>query len=256
MMKDEHIKDLLVDYLDGLLSKGLKKEVDAHLDKCEACKKELIQLKTVFKAIEEEKDVEVPESLKTGFYETLDQEILNNSKVIPVQENKNSFGKLLLKIAAGITLLLMSYTFGKYHGNVSSEKEIAAINNKNQQIKQLAMLSFMENESASKRIKGVNYAEEFTMPDEEIVNALIKRLEIDENTNVRLAAVEALEKFTSSDNVKKALVAALSYEKDATVQITIIQVLVSIQEKKAAEPMKKLLELQDTEAFVKEPTFM
>ncbi|NAS31745.1 hypothetical protein GTQ40_12230 [Flavobacteriaceae bacterium R38] len=262
MMKDEHIIDLLVDYLDGSLSKDLKKEVDAHLDKCEACKEELTQLKTVFRAIEEEKDVEIPKSLKTGFYEILDQEIAESNKIISIQNNRNSFGKTFLKIAAGLTLLLMSYTFGKYQGNLSSEKEIAAVNSKNQEIKQLAMLSFMENESASKRIQGVNYVEEFTMPDEEIVNALIKRLEIDENTNVRLAAVEALEKFTSSEKVKKALIEALGYEKDATVQITIIQILVSIQEKKAAEPMKKLLELEDTEAFVKEqiqellPTFM
>ncbi|MEC7263138.1 MAG: HEAT repeat domain-containing protein, partial [Bacteroidota bacterium] len=52
--------------------------------------------------------------------------------------------------------------------------------------------------------------------------------------------------------VKNVLIEALEKEKNPSIQVAIIQTLVQIQEKKAAEPMKKLLEKEDTQPFIKE----
>ena len=114
------------------------------------------------------------------------------------------------------------------------------------------MLSLMENQSASRRIQGVNLIEEFTIPDEAIITALANRMLFDNNTNVRLSAVEALGKFTQSDTVKKTFITALETEKDPSIQITIIHTLVTIQEKKAIAPMQRLLEQEETQPFVKQ----
>ena len=75
---------------------------------------------------------------------------------------------------------------------------------------------------------------------------------MDENDNVRLTAFEALSRFTSSEKVKEVFLEALGKEKNPSIQIAIIQVLVQIQEKKAVEPMQRLLEQEDTQPFIKE----
>ena len=74
----------------------------------------------------------------------------------------------------------------------------------------------------------------------------------DENTNVRLTAVEALREFANSEAVKEAFITALQNEKDPSIQITLIHTLVEIQEKKAIQPMRRLLEQQETQPFVKQ----
>jgi HEAT repeat protein len=114
------------------------------------------------------------------------------------------------------------------------------------------MLALLENKSASKRIRGIQYIEEFSQPDPEIVKALVMRMLNDENINVRLTAVNVLQRFIASETVKNGYIKALEIEKDPSIQITIIQLLVKIQEKKALKPMQKLLELNETHSFVKE----
>ena len=56
----------------------------------------------------------------------------------------------------------------------------------------------------------------------------------------------------SSETVKTAFIEALGTEKNPSIQIAIIQALVSIQEKKAIGPMQKLLEREDTQPFIKD----
>ena len=67
-----------------------------------------------------------------------------------------------------------------------------------------------------------------------------------------MTAFEALVKFTSSETVKNTFIEALEQEQNPSIQVAIIQALVQIQEKKAAEPMKKLLEKEDTQPFIKD----
>lgn len=140
---------------------------------------------------------------------------------------------------------------GKYQQEEKSGKEIALLTNESMQVKQMAMLSLMENKSASKRIQGVNYIDEFSKPDEAIVMALADRMLYDENINVRRTAVEVLGGFTASETVKNSYIKALKIEKDPGIQIAIIQILGQLREKKAIAPMKYLLEQEDTQPYVK-----
>ena len=254
-MDKNHIIDLLPAYLDGALDSSQKKTVEAHLEHCSSCKKELEAFQTLFKAIKDD-EIDVPsERMRTNFHEQLELEKRSSSKVVSIDSKapsrKNTWIKDLLKIAAGVALLLGAYFTGKYESNENSNSEITSLTSEKLKFKQTAMLSLMENESASKRIQGVNLVAEFTAPDEAIVKALNNRMLYDENTNVRLAAVEALSNFSKSELVKSAFIKALGTDKDPSVQIAIIQILVKIQEKKAIDPMKQLLQQEGTQPFVK-----
>ncbi len=156
-----------------------------------------------------------------------------------------------LKLAASVALLIGAFLIGKYQEAQKSNLVVTTLKTEGNEIRETAMLALMENKSASRRIQGVNFVVQFENPDEEIVNALTDRMLHDENVNVRSAAVDALSRFLESEAVKTAFIRALGTEKDPSIQIAVLQNLVLIQEKKAVGPMKKLMEQEDTQPFVK-----
>ncbi|MEH6407038.1 MAG: zf-HC2 domain-containing protein [Leeuwenhoekiella sp.] len=253
-MNTQHISDFLPDYLDNNLDKAERQNIEQHLEQCAICRTELAELKALFTAFSEESIPQPSAAVSSNFYKMLEDEKSKDEKVILLKA-KQKPGKIwleTLKIAASIAIIAGSFLLGKYQEKSAFNSTISALETKNQDFKQTAMLSLMENQSASKRIQGVNYIEQFKEPDPAIVNALIGRMQHDDNANVRLAATEALEKFTASENVKDAYIKALETESDPSLQIKIIQILVKIQEKKAVKPMQRLLDTDDTQPFVKD----
>ncbi|MEL6809796.1 MAG: HEAT repeat domain-containing protein [Bacteroidota bacterium] len=119
-------------------------------------------------------------------------------------------------------------------------------------LKQSMMLAMLDNRSVSKRIQAVSYSEDISTPDEEVLEALIDRLHFDGSVNVRLAAAEALSKYSENEKVKNAFIKSLTNEKNPNIQITVIQFLVDIQDKRALAPMQQLLEQTETPDYVKE----
>lgn len=255
-MEKNHITELLPDYLDNLLTEKQKREVELHLAACNYCSAELKEIESLVEVINNELMVAPSDSVRTNFFEQLELEKQNNTKTISLDttsiRRKNNWPNSLLKIAASIALLVGVYFFGKQQQAERSNAEIAQLTDESLAFKQTAVLSLMGNQSASKRIQGVTIIEEFTEPDEAIVSALNDRMLHDENTNVRRTAVEVLSTFIASETVKNSFIKALKTEKDPGIQITIIQILGKIQEKKAAASMQYLLEQEDTQPYVKD----
>ncbi len=235
------IKESLVDYLDSTLTKVEHSMVDQHLQGCQNCQQEFVELTKVLEVIKDDAEVLPSKNLKLRFEEALEAE-KQEAKVVSLP--RRNLPLTFLKYAAGFAILVSAFMLGKFQQENDKPDYLA--------IKQETMLALMENESASKRIQGVHYIEEFSDPDPEIVAALVKRMLNDDNANVRLTAVTALEAFISAETVKDGFIKALETEKDPSIQISIIKVLVKIQEKKALKPMQKLLDKEDTQLFVKD----
>jgi len=251
----DYIKNLLPGYLDDTLNQKERDMVEAHLEDCDECKKELEELRELFHAFEAEQTTVVPHTIRTNFYDMLETEKEKNESVIPLPNSKVETKRIgigtFFKVAASIALLIGSFLLGKYQGDQEATTLLAQAADENLAITQTAMLSLMENKSASKRIQGVGYIDVFEMPDEAIVKALADRVLFDENTNVRLTAATALQQFAASEIVKNTFIEALGIEKDPGIQILIIQALVKIQEKKAVIPMRELLDNEETQPFIK-----
>lgn len=252
----KHVTNSLMDYLDGILDQEEHAQIASHLKECSTCKQELEQLKELYGAFEQEPVLRPSNRVKENFLEALkieqaDAIATTFQNDTPSIWRKSGLG-VFLKIAAGIALLIGAFTLGRTLNLKQEDQSFAAQENKILEIQQTAMISLIGNQSPSKRIQGVNLISKFENPDEEIINALINRLLLDENMNVRLTAVEALSMFAKSETVKSAFIKVLATEKDPSVQIAIIQNLVRIQAQNAAEPMKRLLEQEDTQPFVKE----
>jgi hypothetical protein len=85
-------------------------------------------------------------------------------------------------------------------------------------------------ESASQRVAAALSVGELKNSDREITDILVKTMNTDPNSNVRMAALEALCKFYKEAYVKQQLVKSLSKQKDPIVQIALIQVLAAIKQ--------------------------
>ena len=118
------------------------------------------------------------------------------------------------------------------------------------------MMSLIDNQqSASQRLQGINVALTIESADDEVVNALAKRMNEDPNTNVRLAALDALSKFHTEPQVRKVLLDALSTQKDPMVQIALIQLMVQMKEKSVVNDLKKIVDDSETMKAVKDEAY-
>jgi len=242
------IENKLVDYIDGVLSENETKAIDKHMESCSSCKKAFNETNELLNAFTNEPSAQPTVNLKASFQEMLADEKMMQHKVIPLQQAKRKSYKSVLQIAASIAILFSGYLIGGYQESQQSKQEIA---NYQKEHKKNIMLAMIDNSSPSKRIKAVNYTDELTTADTKILEALIDRLQNDNNSNVRLSAAEALSKFTDSELVKTSLIETLSIEKNPSIQIEVIQILVQIQEKRALDPMKKILEQPETPDYLK-----
>ncbi|MEL6974236.1 MAG: HEAT repeat domain-containing protein [Bacteroidota bacterium] len=252
-MTRDSFSEYIPEYLDDLLPPEKRNEFEAYLKTCPDCEKELEEMRILFAAIAEDK-ISVPSSnLRNAFLKDLEEAKAKDVKVIPLaqKKEKSNWASNLLKVAASVALLVASFQMGGFFEKEKSNQSLETLQNESLVMKQQVMLSLMENQSASKRIQGVNYIEEIPNPDEAIVTALSQRMLNDENDNVRLTALEALARFAANDMVKDVFIKALEKEKNPSIQILIIDILVSVQEKRAVAPMQKLLEQEDTQPFIK-----
>lgn len=242
MKKCEEIQDKLADFLDQRLPKEEMDIVNKHIDDCEDCSKEHDEMKKLFFEISEDELEQPSASLRNNFEELLAAEKAKlDTPVIQLQERTS--WKSYLRVAASVLIVASAFLIGKLTNDGGLESQT------NPQVAKI--LTQMESQSASQRIAAFDLSEEIETLDTKIIQALIDRLLYDKNTSVRLAAVEALTRFSSLEMVKNALIKSLETDVDPAIQIELIQVLAKIQEKRALPLMKKMLDNEDVPEYVK-----
>lgn len=126
---------------------------------------------------------------------------------------------------------------------------------KNNQRKEALFTSLANMESASTRIAAAMDAYDMKNADKDIVDALVTTMNNDPNTNVRLAALEALAKFHRESYVRKQLTTSLKKQKDPMVQVELIQVLTKMKQKSILNELEKLVKDANTTEAVKDRAY-
>ncbi|MEQ9425488.1 MAG: HEAT repeat domain-containing protein [Cyclobacteriaceae bacterium] len=232
-------------YLNDELSSKSKEELEKHLQQCEVCQKKLDQTKALLKMIEVDQQVEAPAEIRQGFLKELEKE------KAPATES-GFWDSWAFKIAASITLLIVGFAAGQFSSPERDDSELAELKNEMLSMKQMMMVSMLKDESASERIRAVGYVEEFDEPAPEVLETLFNTLNNDESPNVRLAAIKALEKFTYSEDVRLLLIKSMDFQEDPFVQISLINLMVDIEEKRSAKSLQQLMKKEGTQQIVKD----
>jgi len=151
-------------------------------------------------------------------------------------------GKLVylkyISIAASIVLVISTvFWFQSYQENNDKKTEL---------------LSNLEDDSTGTRLEAVyEFSDEYQKEDEEIINVLIKTLLYDENTNVKIATIDALLQFPQNEKIRKSLILALSNEKTPLVQMKLINSMSVLREQRAKKPLEEIIKDDKTYDIVK-----
>ncbi|UHG89282.1 HEAT repeat domain-containing protein [Spirosoma oryzicola] len=156
-----------------------------------------------------------------------------------------------MRIAAGVTLLLVGFASGRLYDRRLWDRAgtEAAYGESSDEapardIKKVLAFGQTPSTSASERIQAVNQSYELAQVDRDITQLLINTLNFDANVNVRLAACQALIRFENEPGVREALIQSLKIQNDPNVQLTLIDALVAIKEKRAVNEMQRLAQNQ------------
>ncbi|MEO7529849.1 MAG: HEAT repeat domain-containing protein, partial [Sediminibacterium sp.] len=109
--------------------------------------------------------------------------------------------------------------------------------------------------SPSQRMNAAAQAYQMKNADKEIVDALVKTMNTDPNTNVRLAALEALSRFHRESYVKKQLITSMQKQKDPMVQIELIDLLTKMKETTILKELDKMVKDGSTMEAVKDHAY-
>jgi hypothetical protein len=133
----------------------------------------------------------------------------------------------------------------------SESKQLEALTAQVHEMRELMMLSLLQNPSASERLRAVSYTSEIRYVNPNIAAALLATLNNDPNVNVRLTTLEALTHFARDPVVREGLIQSILQQDSPLVQAALADAMLKLQEKRAIQPFKKLLQQKDLNSMVR-----
>lgn len=242
-MENKAIEDLIAKYNEGLADPSEVQLLEQLIESGKVHLTQLTNLNQLHNQVVLLESVQPDLSVDDRFYQMLAAEKQTNKSapVIPMYQR--------MAIAAG--LLICGFMIGYLLQSDSGEKEVNQLTEQVSELKEMMMLSLLEKESATQRLKAVSLTSEMDQVSDKVTDALFATLNSDENVNVRLAALEALKPYVKSNKVRSGLIAAISKQDSPLVQVALADLMVNIQEKKSVDALKQLLEKENTPKEVK-----
>jgi HEAT repeat protein len=114
----------------------------------------------------------------------------------------------------------------------------------------MVALSLMQQQSASERLKGVNWSYQL-QPGGEVLAALLNTLMHDSSVNVRLATVDALRQFGDQPLVRRGVVEAMAREDSPMVQVALIDLAVDLRDKESIATLRQLVQNHEVNEAVR-----
>lgn len=249
-MTCEQARERLPEYWNGALDDAVRPELQRHFEACPPCRSEAEHLSRVWRrlgAIPEEKP---DATMRARFDAMLEayQQGLGQARRGPSwretigrflegwwpREPVYQFSFAMAFLIAGLVTGHLAATRGR--GGLELER----LREEVQSTRQLATLSLLRQQSASERLKGVDWSYR-VQPDPEVMQALLRAVNDDPNVNVRLAAVDALHQAAGDARVRSSLIESLPKQNSPMVQIALIDLMVDMREKQSAGALKRLL---------------
>lgn len=244
-------KELWQDKLTGEISEKEQVALDQFLEANPDVASELKELEQTWDLFEEIERPEPSEAMDARFEGMMAAYSANQKESRP-----SVLDWILERMTRSWQVGLASLVMGLFIGwwmlpSQGQQQDIKQLSSEIQSMKEMMMLTLIEQPKAQERIRAVNLAAELPNADEKVINALIATLNNDDNVNVRLASLESLTRYANQPVVRQSLVDALKMQESPLMLIAIADVLVAIQEKSSVETMEQLQEsIQDE--FVKE----
>lgn len=252
---EEQYMSLVTDYIDGTLSDNRKREFETyvsegHIDMNEV--EAMISLQSKIEGLEEP----TPSSaMSDNFYAMLSETKSASNKA------KNGFGfdqvwHLLFgtnkgRLAFGMTILILGVVLGRGFTGTLYKSQLSELSTQMADMQEMMMMSMLEEESVTQRLKGVQMSSELVSSNREVTDAMFVTLNNDESTNVRMAALNLLAQYTDDPAIREGLIKSISQQDSPLMQVALAELMVELQESKAVNEFKSIIEGEYTPEEVK-----
>lgn len=243
------------------LTSAERDELKAHLDECADCRQELEGSQALWEMMGELPVPEPTADLQAAF------NIMLKSFKATVGATKNtglggigSFWQIFRVqpwLATAFSLLLITggiglgYVIKRPAPAVSDSQQLTALSGQVHEMREMMMLSLLQNPSASERMRGVSYTSDIKNVNPSMADALLATLNNDPNVNVRLTTLEALTHFANDPKVREGLVESILQQESPLVQSALADVMLKLQERRSIQSFKKLLQQKDLNGLVR-----
>ncbi|MFY9727924.1 MAG: zf-HC2 domain-containing protein [Bryobacteraceae bacterium] len=259
-MNCENIREQLPECLAGRLGESARERLIEHLETCSGCRGELARLGIVWRGLEALKlEAEPGPAMKDRFQATLAafEAGLEQGRKAAVARPAPSLRlppRWAWQLAAGLAVLAIGLVAGRSLApRPSVSPEIAQLQGQVESLHQLVALSLMQQQqSPASRIEGVTYAYRMAQPDPQVELALLYAAGHDSNVNVRLSAVDALERYVADPNVQRALPATLAAQDSPLAQVALIDLAVKAKDRDCASALRRLASNPETDEAVRQ----
>jgi len=259
-MTCEEIGELLPDYFEGSLKAPQDDLVERHIEECADCREEVaIWKKLSLLPVEQpsagsrERFEAMLDAYQTGRNDKASAEFEREKRRSVWNWLRSPVGA----VAWSAALLAIGIFAGNYFGGRTTrsntgQDEIAAMHTELTNMKQLVVLSMLQQQSASERLQAVSYSRREDQLDPQVMSALVHTLRYDGSVDVRLAALDALSRHGAQPQVHKGVVDALQEQQSPLVQVALIDLMVEWRDPDAAQRLRNFVQTPNLNPTVRQ----
>ena len=265
-MQCEEAREQFADYVIESIAEPMRFQIVQHLKACETCRREAEELKALWMSLGSIPAAQPGPELRTRFNVMLEayKHGLEQAAAPGWWRSLNSWlgswwpRQPALQFSLALGLLVLGVFAGRQvrpapaaPGNPPNA-EIAELRSALSETRQMVALSLMQQQSASDRLRGVNWSYQLQQPGMEMLNKMVDTMLHDSSVNVRLATVDALRQFGDKPIVRHGVVEALGRPESPIVQIALIDLAVDLRERDSIGALQHLTQDQTVNGTVRE----
>jgi len=232
--------------------------LSAHLESCADCRAEMASMSALWNRLGDLPAPEPSDALDARWRSTL--QVLTEEAERktprwvfpwpqrPVWQMSIALATLVIGLAAG-----SAFDFRSRQGT----DEVAKLRDEVGSMRVMVALSLLRQDSASDRLRGVDYSGGIAANDSAVAAALVEAVRHDSSVNVRLAAIDALsnrDALSKHSDVAASLARALPSEESPMVQAALVDYLADARDRQAIGTIEALAARPDLNPAVRERT--
>jgi len=229
-MNCQDMESKFADYCAGTLDAAEETAAELHIISCPQC----TSLLETWRLLETIPAPEPGAGLRAGFRKSLEQfskPPQRSWRWSPAWATAFCSAALFIGLVAGWWAAVRSAPRGQ---------EMAELRTELADMRQMVTLSLLARQSPSERLRGIDVSMQVDESDGPVMDALLLALNQDPNVNVRLAAVDAVARFSAHAKARRELMNSLEKQSSPLVQVAIMDQMGQWKDGEATAQLKGL----------------
>lgn len=250
-MKCERVAEMLPDYLQGGLGHDLDDQIEDHIEQCANCAQEVALWKELAHLPIEQPSPALRsrfQAMLSAYGEGRSEAPAADARVrrsTPSWLTANWLRPAAIGVAGALAMLIIGFFAGRNTAPVNlqpsqpEQQQLAEVRTELKDMRQLVVLSMLQQQSATERLQGVSFSTQDSHADPQVLAALLHTLRYDNSVDVRLAALDALSRHGNQPQVRSGLRDSLPTEQSPLVQVAMIDLLVELHDTGSINQLQK-----------------